>query len=309
MMEFAPNAEFIYAFFAAKNMKHNWPVTLLLIGMFLLAQVIGLFIIKSYIDVQKSVETGQVSWKELPAIGGYGMQRPEATPGVSVAYILIALIIGTILILLIMRLKKVMLWKLWFWLAVVLCLHIAFSAFMSSGYALLLALLLGSLKIFRPGILVHNATELFIYGGLAVIFVPMLSPLAAIVLLLLISLYDMYAVWKSQHMVKMAQFQASSGIFAGIFLPYTPKKIVLTTPKKKGAIRTAILGGGDIGFPLIFAGVVMKSLGLQSSVIVALGATLALFALLWFGQKKKFYPAMPFLTAGCLIGYGLLYLL
>jgi hypothetical protein len=66
-------------------MKHNWPVTILLIGMFLLAQIIGLFIIKSYIDVPKSVETGQVSWKELPAVGGYGMQRPEATPGVSVA--------------------------------------------------------------------------------------------------------------------------------------------------------------------------------------------------------------------------------
>lgn len=289
-------------------MKHNWTITILLVGLFLLAQVIGLLIISNYIDAQKTAETGKVEWKALPAVGGIGMERPEAPPLISVIYISVALIIGTVLILLIIRWQKVMLWKLWFWLAVVLCLHIAFAAFMKSGYALLLALILGTWKIFRPGILVHNFTELFIYGGLAVIFVPLLTPIAAIVLLLLISVYDMYAVWKSKHMANMAQFQAKSGIFAGLLLPYAPKKIIFKAPKKPGLIRTAILGGGDIGFPLIFAGVVMKTSGLRSSAVVALGASLALFALLYYGQRKRFYPAMPFLTAGCLIGYGLLFL-
>ncbi|MEM2915770.1 MAG: presenilin family intramembrane aspartyl protease [Candidatus Woesearchaeota archaeon] len=290
-------------------MKHNWPVTILLVGLFLLAQVIGLFIINSYIDVQKSAETGRVEWKPLPAVAGFAMERPEAAPGISVFYILLALLIGTILILLIIRMQKVILWKIWFWLAVVLCLHIAFAAFMPVGWALLFALVLGSLKIFRPGILVHNATELFIYGGLAVIFVPLLTPPTAIILLLLISCYDMYAVWRSQHMAKMAQFQAKSGIFAGLLLPYAPKKIVLKVPKKQGVLKTAILGGGDIGFTLIFAGVVMKTFGLQQAAVIALGAAIALFALLFFGQKKRFYPAMPFLTAGCLICYAIVCLL
>lgn len=289
-------------------MKHNWPITLLLVGMFLLAQVIGLGIIKAYVDVQRTAETGQVVWKGLPAVAGYGLERPDVAPNVSVAYILLALLIGTVLILLIVRWQKVMLWKAWFWLAVVLCLHIAFGAFMPSGYAFGLALLLGSLKIFRPGIVVHNFTELFIYGGLAVIFVPILSVPTAVVLLALISVYDMYAVWKSQHMARMAQFQAASGIFAGLLLPYAPHKILLSAQKGVGKIRTAILGGGDIGFPLIFAGVVMKEVGMQQAVFVPLGATLALLALLWFGQRKKFYPAMPFLTLGCLLGYGLQFL-
>ncbi len=290
-------------------MKHNWPVTLLLVGMFLLAQVIGLFIISSYVDVQKTEETGKVEWKGLPSIAGFVMERPEATPGISVFYILLALLIGTVLILLIIKMQRVILWKIWFWLAVVLCLHIAFAAFMPAAYALILALLLGSWKIFRPGVLVHNVTELFIYGGLAVIFVPLLTPLTTIILLILISGYDMYAVWRSQHMAKIAQFQAKSGIFAGLLLPYAPKKIVLKAPKKQGLVRTAILGGGDIGFPLIFAGVVMKTLGPQQAAIVALFAAVALLALLFFGQKKRFYPAMPFLSAGCLIGYALVFLL
>lgn len=288
-------------------MKHNWSVTILLVGLFLLAQVIGLFVIRSYVDVQKSAESGKVEWKALPTIAGFGMERPEAPPLTSVVYIVLALLIGTILILLIIKWQKVVLWKLWFWFAVVLCLHIAFAAFMPAGYALALSFVLGSWKILRPSVLVHNVTELFIYGGLAVIFVPLLTPLTTIILLLLISAYDMYAVWRSKHMTRMAQFQAKSGIFAGLLLPYFPKKIVLA-PTKKGGLRTAILGGGDIGFPLIFAGVVMKTMGLQQATIIALGATIALFCLLCLGHRKKFYPAMPFLTIGCLIGYGLLFL-
>ncbi|MEM4247121.1 MAG: presenilin family intramembrane aspartyl protease [Candidatus Woesearchaeota archaeon] len=289
-------------------MKHNWPITILLVGLFLLAQVIGLFVVSSYIDVQKSAESGKVEWKALPSIAGFGLERPEAPPLTSVVYIVLALLIGTILILLIIKWQKIVLWKLWFWLAVVLCLHIAFAAFMPAGYAFLLSLVLGSWKILRPGVLVHNVTELFIYGGLAVIFVPLLTPLTTIILLSLISAYDIYAVWRSKHMARMAQFQAKSGIFAGLLLPYFPKKIVLA-PTKKGGLRTAILGGGDIGFPLIFAGVVMKTMGLRQATLISLCATIALFCLLFWGQRKKFYPAMPFLTLGCLIGYGLLFLL
>jgi presenilin-like A22 family membrane protease len=134
--------------------------------------------------------------------------------------------------------------------------------------------------------------------------------MTTLVLLLLISVYDMYAVWRSKHMATMAQFQAKSGIFAGFLLPYLPQKLVLSRKEAAQAkVRTAILGGGDVGFPLIFAGVVMKELGVQPAVLIPLGATVALLALLWFGQKKRFYPAMPFLTAGCLAGYGVALLL
>ena len=290
-------------------MKHNWTITVMLVGMFLLAQVIGLHIVQAYIDPVKTAETGQTEWKELPTIAGQGLERPDVDPKVSVVYILVALIIGTILILFIMRWQKVIIWKIWFWLAVLLCLHIAFASFMSSGYALVLALVLASLKVFKPTIIIHNATELFIYGGLAVIFVPILNTLTAIILLILISFYDMYAVWKSKHMVRLAQFQAKSGVFAGLLIPYSPKKLILTKKQaKKEKISSAILGGGDIGFPLLFAGVVMKTFGVQA-LAISIGATAALFLLLIYSQKKKFYPAMPFLTAGCLIGYGLLFLL
>ena len=71
----------------------------------------------------------------------------------------------------------------------------------------------------------------------------------------------------------------------------------------------AILGGGDIGFPLIFAGVVLKEWGLWQSLPMPLFAGLGLSFLLWKGKKDRFYPAMPFISAGCFLGLFVVWLL
>ncbi len=71
----------------------------------------------------------------------------------------------------------------------------------------------------------------------------------------------------------------------------------------------AILGGGDVVFPIIAAGVMLKTLGLLSSIFVIIGATLGLSYLMFFAEKKKFYPAMPFITAGIFAGIILSYLI
>ena len=210
--------------------------------------------------------------------------------------------IGTVLILLIIRWGNIILWKLWFFFAVVLCLQIAIAAFLPAYASLAIALVLGWFKIFKPNVYLHNLSELFLYGGLAVIFVPILNVFYAFILLLALSLYDMYAVWKSKHMIKMAKFQTKSKIFAGLLLPYAfPGK------GRKVKTRIAVLGGGDIGFPLIFAGTVLKATGFADALYISAGATIALLGLLWLGQKDKFYPAMPFLTAGCLVGYAIMH--
>ena len=187
-------------------------------------------------------------------------------------------------------------------------------------FAFVIAFVLGLWKIFKPAPFVHNITELFIYGGLAAIFVPIKAftiPVAFIVLLI-ISAYDMYAVWKSKHMIAMANFQTDSKIFAGLSLPYK----LNAKPKKgyklvKGAVKTAVLGGGDIGFPLMFSGAVMKSLMLTNTepaaflktLIIPVFVSIALYILLMKGKQDRFYPAMPFLSLGCLAGYLVVLLL
>ena len=124
------------------------------------------------------------------------------------------------------------------------------------------------------------------------------------VLLILISGYDAYAVWKSKHMIEMAKFQTKSGVFAGLLVPYElPKRLKKSEKKKIVHVRTAVLGGGDIGFPLLFSGVVLKSYGFWNAFVISPFVTAALLLLLVYGKKDRFYPAMPFLSAGAIVGF------
>lgn len=293
-------------------MKHTIKITLILLVIFLLAQFIGIGVLYNYIDLEKSVAEGKTVFGELP-IG----ERPPIEEATSYLWILLAILIGTGVLLLIIKYKVFLLWKIWFLMAVVLSLIVAFGAFIRVEIALFLALALGLWKIFKPNIFVQNFTELFIYGGLAAIFAPLFNLWSVIILLLLISAYDMYAVWKSKHMVTLAKSQAKAHIFAGLLIPYKlglKAKKGKTRKKKVGKmklekVRTALLGGGDIGFPLIFTGVILKVFGLWQSLIIPFFSGAALLVLLLKGNKNKFYPAMPFITVGCFVGLGVVWLI
>src|SRR3989338_1729292 len=286
-------------------MKHSISMTIILLGIFLLAQFIGIAVLYKYIDPAKSAATGKVEFKELP-IG----ERPPVEEKTSFLPIIIAILIGTGFLLLLMKYNLIWIWKVLFLLAAFFALTIAWDAFLPTTMAFVLAFIFAVWKVFRPNVLVHNFTELFIYGGLAAIFVPLFNLFSVIVLLLLISAYDAYAVWKSKHMITLAKSQAKAKIFAGLMLPYKLGKVSLGKPKhgiKMKKVRTAILGGGDIGFPLIFAGVVLKEMGLWQSLIIPFGALLGLAVLLFNGKENKFYPAMPFISAGCFVALGVVW--
>jgi len=281
----------------------------MLVLLFFLSQIVGLAITNQYIDHEKTAETGVTEWEELP----YDFERPPLEESSSFIYILIAVLLGTGLLMLLIKFKKVNWWKFWFFISVVVFLTIALKPFIKQEIALIISIVLALFKIVRPNIFVHNITEVFIYGGFAAIFVPIMNLYAVFMLLLLISLYDIYAVWKSRHMVKLAKFQTSSRAFAGLSIPYKmPKKEDKGKPgkvEKIERIRTAILGGGDIAFPLVFAGVVMKNAGFLTSLIIPIFVSTTLLILLVKSKEDRFYPAMPFLSLGCLAGYGFIILL
>ena len=200
-------------------------------------------------------------------------------------------------------------------MAVFITLNVAFRTFLSVQIATAAAILFAAWKIFRPNFYVHNLTEFFIYGGLAAIFVPVLNVFSIIMLLLFISAYDAYAVWKSKHMIELAKFQTKSNMFAGVIIPYKLPSFKAHKNAPKQKVRTAILGGGDIGFPLLFAGVMLKELLISNSVMLAfekvliipIFATASLGWLLYKADQNKFYPAMPFISAGCLLAFAVMH--
>ncbi len=316
-------------------MKHNLKITLLLLLIFIASQVTGLFLISRDAEIGKEItpenKTIIVVRHNATAIG----ERPNVQGYSSLLYIMGAVAIGTLLILMIIKFNKTMIWRGWFFLAVFLTISISLGVLFRNKYIIWgAALLLAFLKTSRfTNIFIHNITEILIYSGIAVLIVPLFSVFWAFVLLLVISVYDMFAVWKSKHMVKMAKFQFENSIFPGLMIPYSKNRIrkfnsrakkttAVSKDKAEKVIKAktniAILGGGDIAFPLIFSGAVMenlitngltKSIAFSQTLIITFTTALALFLLFIYSKKKHYYPAMPFVTLGCLLGYFIVFLL
>ncbi len=299
-------------------MKHSIKITVILIMMFLITQLIGLFVIHAYL-----------SGITLP----YGMEPPpeiKNETSISLISIIFSFIIAITLFFILIKFKAETFIRIWFFVVTIIAIALSLNVIAfkltplyASILAIILAIPLAYIKIFKRNILVHNLTELLIYPGIAAVFIPILSLTGITILLLLISIYDIWAVWHIGFMQKMAKYQINNlKFFTGFFIPYAGKKekekIKLIKEKyldksekfmnekfKKAKIRVnlAILGGGDVIFPIITAGVFYKVYNsFIPAFIITITATLALLTLFMLARKGKFYPAMPFLTIGMYFG-------
>lgn len=308
-------------------MKHKLKITILILVMFLATQFIGLYVVNHYLP-EKVVDGERVNVTDAPALP-YGMETPapeeQGEYNQIFVSIIVAFVIAIGLLFLLMRFKSEIIIKIWFSFVILIALGIFFNTILpeteySSWIALVIAAPLMFFKVFRRNIYVHNLTELLIYPGIAAVFVPILNLWTIIALLVVISVYDMWAVWHSGIMQKMAKYQMEKvKIFSGFFIPYVSKKMKnkikkmnkseLKKLQKKGVkARIAVLGGGDVIFPIISAGVVLKTFGFLPAILTIIGALAGLSYLFFFAKERKFYPAMPFISAGLFIGMGLGYL-
>jgi len=317
-------------------MKHNSKIVASLVILFLVSQIVGLGLL-AYITEVSVAPTGEINVVHGDTVIG---PRPEVSGADSFLLVIFSVLLGTGLILLLIRLGLGNMWKGLFFFAVFMTIFVSLGVFLESLIAFAIAIILALVKIFKPNIILHNFTEILIYSGIALIFVPIFNVEWIIALLLAISVYDFIAVFKSKHMISIAKFQTDSRVFAGLSIPYkvkmpkakvkeipskTAKKMkqagtsIVKTVREREETVEAILGGGDIAFPLIFAGVVMSDLIVKSGLtrmdaflkVLIIPIVVSIFLLLLFikGKKGKYYPAMPFLTAGSLLGMLIVWLI
>ncbi|MGM5483083.1 MAG: presenilin family intramembrane aspartyl protease [Nanobdellota archaeon] len=332
-------------------MKHTLKVTIFLVLLFLMSQMMGLVIINQYVNIEESAQKGDTKANK-EAFANTGGAPPDLNADEEKfvwIYIAAAILIGTLLVLIIIKFKQLKIWLAWFILSIIICLYFAIAQFIARfleilglnpslrllpfnimGFpvtlltltTLLIVSALAYLKVIKKNVVIHNFTEIFIYGGLAALIISVgINIAAALTLLIIISIYDMIAVWKTKHMVTMAKYQTENKLFAGLMMPYNPQtgKFCLKPDKRANTrkkakksqklkhtqtLKNAILGGGDVAFPLIFAGTIMKTYAsFLYPIIIIATTTFALFMLLTYGKKDRYYPAMPFISAGSLLGF------
>ncbi len=298
-------------------MKHTWMVTAILLMIFLFTQILGIYAISYSMEVETLPDGSYNVTYSDTAVG----ERPEMSGIDSFLFILLSIGIGTGLLLLLIKIKKFQIWKVFFFLAVWMSVTILLGVFIHPDIALAIGFVLAVGKLFSRNVFLLNITEILMYAGIAVLFAPLIDVSWMAVLLILISLYDMIAVWKSKHMVVMAKTMTKHNVFAGFTIPYKGRKISATLEKKK-PVKTkvkstvAILGGGDVAFPLLFSGSVInylvkymsitKELAFLETLIIPVFVMMALLILFYKAEKDKFYPAMPFVTVGAFLGFAII---
>ena len=171
---------------------------------------------------------------------------------------------------------------------------------------------------FRPSVWQQNILMLLALVGLGSVFGVLLTPWPIMIFLLVVALYDFLAV-RIGYMMWMAKKKTQSDSLPAFVIPKTNANWnhnlktsgAQTIIEGEAAEREySILGGGDIGFPLILMVSVRAAYGFGSSMLVAafsLAGLISAFVIQSRFLKGKPMPALPPITAASLIGLLIVY--
>jgi len=179
------------------------------------------------------------------------------------------------------------------------------SVWLSDRISLILMTILIFWWLKRPSILIQDICIILGIAGTGSILGLRLSPSIVVFLLIIFSIYDFIAVYKTKHMVKMAKKMIESKAILAFVIPPDISGFKQGLGKIKPGGKFLILGGGDIVFPLILA-VTLVPFGILDSLIIAIFALIGLFFSFWFFAKQKVrqpIPALPPIALFSIIGY------
>ena len=179
-----------------------------------------------------------------------------------------------------------------------------------------LAVIISALWFFNPSVWLHSLVMLAAMVALGEVFGRLISPWTAMILLAVLAVYDFLAV-RFGFMMWMAKKLSMSSTLPAFIIPYRQsdwtsnlKKsdIPTLTEQKAEERKYSILGGGDIGFPVLLAASVYFSRGARDGIIVAVFSLVGLIGAYWIQstfQKGKAVPALPPIAVMSVIGLAL----
>lgn len=143
-------------------------------------------------------------------------------------------------------------------------------------------------------------------AGVGAIFGFSIGFLPAVIFIVLLSIYDYIAVFKTKHMIMMAKELSSRQLSFSVTAKSIPKRkehesVKAYEERLEREGERLDLGTGDLAVPAMLA-VSAYSIGengMLYSLAIALGSTVALYFLLKFVSKRKvFLPALPPICLG-----------
>jgi presenilin-like A22 family membrane protease len=247
-----------------------------------------------------------------------GMQAFEDPTQVSNSIYYIGMILAFTLLVLI-AIKKNMKWiiSLLIYFAIISTLYYVFLALFNlilpEFEALIASILISAgvtVVLYRyPEWYVVDLVGVCIAGGVSALLGISLTVIPVIVLLVLLAIYDAISVYKTKHMITMAEGMMDLKLPILFVIPKHSHYSFLHESFKAGEKREAFfMGLGDAVMPtllVVSANVFMKSNGgISYPVLGAMLGTLAGYAVLFtLVMKGKPHAGLPFLNSGVILGF------
>lgn len=156
-----------------------------------------------------------------------------------------------------------------------------------------------------PAVWAHDILMVLGLAGAASFFGLGFTPQVVVALLLIFSVYDFIAVYKTKHMVLMAKEMIEKKVILGFIIPKEIKYYKDKLSQVKPGGNFMILGGGDVVFPSLLAVSVIPSGFLKALIIVLFSLAGSFFSYWLFSRrdKKEPIPALPPIALLAIIGY------
>ena len=282
-----------------------------------LIQTVIVFLVMSFLSLAtaNTMITGKVTYTSEPVHSVYVPPPLVSSPAppyepveIDLLQFLVAFFIATSLMLIFLKFcKGKFLFEFFFAGAVIFGAQGPLGILFAKFEAFLIAVAVVILRFIYPRIWTQNLAIIFGIAGIAASLGMSVKPLMALLILVLLSIYDVIAVYKTRHMIKLFKGMVKKGAVLALILPKNFSKwfgrFEIIKPHNKDEF--VFLGTGDLALPLLFA-VSAFSLGIQFSLAIIFGAVIGFIAdhLIFVTQKeKKPIPALPAVAFFSIIGY------
>ena len=269
-----------------------------------------------YIPPQSSPETISFWPQPPPATTTPGAEAPApfwTSLGPIIIYIFsVVIVLGVVLYVIPMpALKKAL--RIVFSFLFAWGVFIALVFWVPVAIAVIISAIVGLAWLLAPRIWLHNIAMLLAMASLGAVFGRMISPWTAMILLIIIAIYDFFAV-RFGYMLWLATKLSESSTLPAFFIPrflsewkgrLEDKNIAGLAEVKPAERDFSILGGGDIGFPILLVSSVYFAYGFTDAILVALFSLAGIIGAYWIQAvflKGKPMPALPPIAALSLVG-------
>ncbi len=256
-----------------------------------------------------SMITGKVIYTSEPVKSVYippAVSPPFEPAQPELFQFLISFMIATALMLIFLKaFKGKFLFQMFFGGAVIFGAQGPLGLIVSPWRAFLISFGVVGLRFALPRIWTQNLAIILAVAGIAASLGLSVEPNLVIIILILLSVYDIIAVYKTRHMIKLFKGIAERGVYLALIIPdkisgWGNKFIDVGRSK-----NYVFIGTGDLALPLFFSVSAFPS-GIIHSAAIITGAILGLLAdhLFFVTQKKrKPIPALPFIAFFSVMGY------